>query len=159
MKLLQYMKQTIVKNQIEEYYLSKDQALFSSLPKEAIVECSENQNRYPMVLLNNENELTTFFVLHEKEGVKKYSNNKHAVLLRSFSTNLKYQGKGYGKIALQLLPEYIKNEMSAIDEVVLAVNSMNHPAIKLYKKCGFSDTEKKIKTEYGELLVLNQKIS
>ncbi|MHC5229458.1 GNAT family N-acetyltransferase [Enterococcus sp. LJL99] len=158
MKLLRYENQSSLEKQILNYNLPKEQAIFTSLPKEALLECSNDKNSHPIMLVNNENELTTFFVLQEKEGVEKYSTNKQAVLLRSFSTDVKYQGKGYGKLALQLLPEYIKNKMNLFNEIVLAVNSINVLAINLYKKNGFVDTKKRIKTEYGELLVLNQKI-
>lgn len=158
MKLIEYKGQNKMKEQIEHYHLPKEQAIFSGLPKDSIMEASKDKSRYPIMLVTGDASLITFFVLHEKAGVRAYSDNEQAILLRSFSTDSRYQGKGYGKLALQLLPDYIKNNFESINEIVLAVNSVNVSAIGLYDKSGFIDTNRRIKTDYGELAVLSQTI-
>ncbi|WP_373689076.1 GNAT family N-acetyltransferase [Clostridium sp. YIM B02551] len=62
------------------------------------------------------------------------------MLLRYFSINYPYQGKGYAKKALRLLPSFIKNNFMGINEVLLGVNERNIPAQKLYEKSSFNDT-------------------
>lgn len=158
MKLIEYKEQKKLKKQIDSYHLSENQVIFTAHPKDAVVESSKEKNRYPIVLITNNEILTTFFILHEKEGVYPYSDNKQAILLRSFSTDSKHQGKGFAKMALNLLPDYIRNTFISINEIVLAVNSVNTSAISLYKKSGFIDTTRRIKTDYGSLIVLSQTI-
>ena len=156
MRLIEYDDQIGLMKQIDSYNLLKNQRIFSALPKESIVDSSKKKNRHPIVLVTNNEIVTTFFILQEKEGIETYSDNKHAILLRSFSTNSKYQGNGFAKKALQLLPSYIRSHFESINEIVLAVNSVNTVAITLYKKCGFIDTSRRIKTEYGSLIVFSQ---
>ena len=133
MRLIEYDDQIGLMKQIDSYNLLKNQRIFSALPKESIVDSSKKKNRHPIVLVTNNEIVTTFFILQEKEGIETYSDNKHAILLRSFSTNSKYQGNGFAKKALQLLPSYIRSHFESINEIVLAVNSVNNVAITLYK--------------------------
>ena len=75
-----------------------------------------------------EDTLVTFFVLHKKEGVRPYSKNPNAILLRTFSTDFRYQGKGYALKTLLLQPEFVKENFKDINEIVLAVNLKNEAA-------------------------------
>lgn len=53
----------------------------------------------------------------------------------------KYQGKGYGTIAVELCIDYIKSKpFGASDDVILTCNKENSHAIYIYKKLGFVDT-------------------
>jgi RimJ/RimL family protein N-acetyltransferase len=99
--------------------------------------------------------LVTFFVLHKNEGVKPYSNNIHAILLRAFSTDFRYQGMGYAKKALMLLPPFVKVNFKEINEIVLAVNVQNVVAQKLYQKCGFIDNGVRKMGKKGELIIMS----
>lgn len=60
--------------------------------------------------------------------------------LRKFFIDTKYQGKGYAKQALQLLPEYLIANYSNHTDVFLTVNCKNDIAKNLYLKNGFIDT-------------------
>lgn len=55
------------------------------------------------------------------------------MLLRGSSTDFYHQGKGYAKKSLMLLPGFIHNECSYIDEIVLAVNVKNKQHILFIK--------------------------
>ncbi|MGC6770266.1 GNAT family N-acetyltransferase [Enterococcus sp. LJL51] len=79
--------------------------------------------------------------------------------MRSFSTDWQYQGQGYAKKALLLLDKYIKVHFPKIDEIVLAVNSVNLAAICLYSACGYKETKKRIQTEYGQLWILSKSVA
>ena len=53
----------------------------------------------------------------------------------------KYQGKGYGRAAMELCLTYIAQKpFGASNRVVLTCNRENPNAIGLYKKLGFSET-------------------
>lgn len=139
---------------IEEYYLPDEQLYYSATPKESIESSTNNSDRHPVLAVDN-NELVVFFILHENDGVKPYSDRSNAVLLRSFSTNYKHQGKGYAKQVLQQLPEFMRTHLSYIDTIVLAVNVNNTAAQSLYKKCGYKDEGIRVAGTKGELIVMN----
>ena len=152
MELLTYEKS--YEKKIKDYHLSAEQLRFTGTPKECVAQSETDANRHCILALEN-HELVTFFVLHEKEGVKPYAENPHAMLLRAFSTDLHHQGKGYAKQALLQLPAFIKEQFPHIDQVVLAVNVKNTAAQSLYKKCGYVDEGVRKMGRKGELVIMN----
>jgi len=53
----------------------------------------------------------------------------------------KYQGKGYGSIAIKLCIDYIKSKpFGSSNDVILTCNIDNSIAIHIYEKIGFKDT-------------------
>lgn len=151
MKLLNYHSQ--FEQDIKDYYLPDDQLYFSSMPKESIELSKGNDDRYPIVGVVD-NEVVTFFVLEEKEAVKLYTNDPNTVLLRTFSTNYKHQGKGYAGQCLKLVPEFLKENFPHIEKIVLGVNVKNTAAQRLYKKYGYVDEGGRYMASRGELIVL-----
>ena len=139
---------------IKQYYLSEEQMRYTAAPIDCIPLSNEDSDRHSILAIH-ENELVTFFVLHESEGVKPYSDNENAILLRAFSTNNRHQGKGYAKQALNLLPQYIQNTFPNINEIVLAVNVQNKPAKGLYEKAGFIDQGIRRMGPKGELIIMH----
>lgn len=143
---------------IERYTITEEQLRYTMSPKASIDLVKQDQNRHAILVLN-EDKLVTFFVLHEKEGVKPYSSNEQAILIRAFSTDFYEQGKGYAKAALQLLPDFVLEHFPNINELVLGVNQPNIAAQSLYKKCGFVD-EGRLATGFkGEIKVMSYYIS
>ncbi|WP_107942746.1 GNAT family protein [Metasolibacillus sp. FSL H7-0170] len=149
-----YFYEDRFKNNIDHYELTEEQLHYTSHPKECIKLSNEDSDRYSILAIEDK-ELVTFFDLHKNEGVKPYSNNHHAILVRAFSTDFRHQGKGYAKNALILLPEFIKKNFGEVNEIVLAVNLKNIPAQELYKKCGFVDEGVRKMGEKGELIVMS----
>lgn len=141
-------------NLIESYTLTDEQLRFTGTPKEAIDLSNAEQNRYSILAVKNE-QLVTFFSLHRGEGVKSYSPNDNAILIRSFSTDFYQQGKGYGKNALMLIPGFVRSHFIGINEIVLAVNVKNEMAQALYKKCGYIDEGVREMGRSGELIVMS----
>ncbi|WP_342511991.1 GNAT family N-acetyltransferase [Sporosarcina sp. FSL K6-1522] len=135
------------------YTLTAEQLRFTGAPEVAITLAQTDSSRYPIVAIADE-QLVTFFCLHKGEGIKTFSANEHAILLRSFSTDFHQQGKGYAKRALAHLPAFIKEHFSDITEIVLAVNVRNEAAQALYRKCGYLDTGRRTMGEKGELIVM-----
>ena len=142
---------------IESYMLTADQLYFTDTPKEAIALATRDVDRHP-ILAMEDGLLVTFFVLHTNEGVKPYTDNKHAILVRTFSTSFYHIGKGYGTKALLALPHFLETNYSEINEIVLAVNYRNEAAQGLYQKCGFVDTGLRAQGKKGELIVMSHRI-
>ena len=139
---------------IDQYQLSEEQLEFTGTPSECIELAKENRNRH-CILAMEEGELVTFFVLHEKDGPKSYSDNPAAILLRTFSTAFNHQGKGYAKQSLVLLPDFVRAHFPHGTEIVLGVNLRNTAAQTLYKKCGFIDEGRRMMGKRGEQIVMS----
>lgn len=137
---------------MEDYFLPDEQMNFTSLPLEAIKKCGQDEERHPIVILYD-NKPAGFFVLHGWEGVKEYSDNKEAILLRAYSINYTYQGKGIAKKSLALLPLFVKENFPCKKEIILAVNFNNKTAQQVYQKCGFKDKGIRAMGRKGELLI------
>ncbi|MED4888332.1 GNAT family N-acetyltransferase [Lysinibacillus sp. FSL R7-0073] len=135
---------------VEQYTITEEQLRYTKSPKDSIELAKEDDSRHAVLALDGD-KLVTFFVLHEKEGVKPYSSNEQALLIRSFSTDYHEQGKGYAKAVLQLLPDFVRQHFPLINELVLGVNIPNVTAQALYIKCGFVDKGKQA-TGFGEEL-------
>ena len=142
------------KGAVENFHLTEEQLTYTVHPKECIKLSNEDSER-SSILAVEEDKLVTFFVLHKNQGVKLYSNNNNAILLRAFSTDSRYQGRGYAKMALMLLPEFVKENFKETNEIVLAVNVKNYAAQGLYKKCGYVDEGVRKMGEKGELIILS----
>ena len=78
-----------------------------------------------------------FFILDFGEDKWSLSENANAVLLRSLSINPEFQGKGIGRSAMLLVVEFVQDNFSKVNEIVLAVNKKNEAAHQLYLACGF----------------------
>ena len=153
---LYFYNETLSK-EIEQYVITEEQLRFTGTPQENIMLSNSDADRYPILVMENE-QLVTFFVLHKNEGVKPYSNNNKAILIRAFSTDFHHQGKGYATMALQQLPDFVKAHFNEINELVLAVNSKNDVAQNLYKKCGYIDEGVRTMGTRGELIVMSYRI-
>ncbi|SDC94148.1 Acetyltransferase (GNAT) family protein [Terribacillus halophilus] len=139
---------------INTYTLSEEQLRFTGHPAYSVPLCREEPNRHA-VLGMDDNRLVTYFVLHEQEGVHPFSDNPNAILLRTLSTDHQNLGKGYGKAALQQLPDFVQMQFPHVNEIVLAVNETNEFARKLYEKCGYQDTGRRVMGSKGILIVMS----
>jgi len=143
---------------IERYTITEEQLRYTMSPKESIELVKQDKNRHAVLVLE-EGKLVTFFVLHEKDGVKPYSSNKQAILIRAFSTDFYEQEKGYAKAALQLLPDFVLEHFPTMNELVLVVNLPNTAAQSLYKKCGFIDDGRMASGFRAEIKVMSYYLS
>lgn len=139
---------------IETYTITDEQLQFTGIPKESIEFSQAVDNHYPILALEND-QLVTFFALHTREGAEPYSANANAILIRTFSTDFHHQRKGYAQQALALVPAFVAEHFTEINEIVLAVNIKNQAAQALYAKCGFIDNGVRAMGRRGELIVLS----
>lgn len=149
-----YIYNDSFKQHIEQYQLTAAQLEFTGTPQECIEISREDDNRHDILAIED-GKLVVFFVLHRHEGVKPYADNEHAILIRAFSTDFHYQGQGYAKKALLLLPDFVKQQFSNVNEIVLAVNARNEAAQGLYKKCGYTDRGVRRMGIKGELIIMH----
>lgn len=145
------------KKAIEQYELTEEQLRFTGAPIEGNKLVLEDSERYAVLAIEGGN-LVTYLNLHTNEGVKPFSINPNAILLRTFSTDFRYQGKGYAKQVLKLLPDFVKQHFKEINEIVLAVNLQNEAAQNLYKKCGYVDEGERRMGKKGELIIMSHSL-
>ncbi len=61
--------------------------------------------------------------------------------LRAFFIDVEFQGRGYGKSAVKLLPPYLSKHYSSYESICLTVNCKNPSAYKCYISGGFFDID------------------
>jgi len=145
-------------SQLEKYFLPEEQLKYTGLPLDNIEKCKIEDARHAILILLND-EPVGFFVLHGWEGVKAYSENEDAILLRAYSVNMEYQGKGIAKQSLKLLPSFVKENFPGKNEIILAVNHKNEAAQHVYKKGGFIDKGVRVMGRKGQLFIMHMNFS
>ncbi|WP_316570526.1 GNAT family N-acetyltransferase [Neobacillus sp. YIM B06451] len=133
----------------ERYLLPEEQQKFTAMPLEALKACEEESGRHPVVIMYN-GEPAGFFVLHEGEGIAKFTENKEDILLRAYSINSSYQGLGIATLSLRQLGGFVKQNFPDKTEIILAVNHANVAAQHVYRKSGFVDRGRRIMGRIGE---------
>ncbi|WP_251009422.1 MULTISPECIES: GNAT family N-acetyltransferase [unclassified Bacillus (in: firmicutes)] len=137
---------------LSNYNLSEEQQRYTALPVDALEKCDSEPDRHPMIILYGR-QPAGFFVLHGWEGVKAYSENKEAILLRAYSINAEYQGKGIASQSITLLGPFVKKHFPNVNEIILAVNHANVVAQNVYKKGGFVDKGITAMGREGEMFI------
>lgn len=121
------------------YLLNDEQAKFTALPNHWF---DDNRNTAYKIVICFDNQPIGFFVLDNGQDKYDYTDDDMALLLRSMSVSPLFQNKGYAKLALLQLKEFIKNHKISCNKIVLGVNHKNIPAQKLYEKADFIKTDK-----------------
>ncbi|MDR7071466.1 GNAT family N-acetyltransferase [Fictibacillus barbaricus] len=142
---------------ISEYDLPEEQAIFTTIPSQVIETFKLDKWNQPYVVLADD-DLAGFFVLYGDPSGNFYTDNKKAIVFKSFSIDLRHQKKGYALQTLEILPALIKEKYPDKDEILLTVHHTNTPAIHLYKKSAFLNKGIRYAGEYGEELVFHYEI-
>ena len=140
-----------------KYDLPSDQLEFTGLPQDIIKRDAENPDKH-LVIIKARNEVAGFFELDESDDRKKYSDNPKALLLRGYSVNPKFQGRGIATGSIYALPDFIRREYPSFNEVMVGVNARNIPAQRVFRKAGFEDTGRKVMRPKGEQIVMSMRI-
>lgn len=127
------------------YQLPPEQAPFTALPEKVFERiAARNAQRdfsaIPVSILLQDRAIG-LFVLDSGSDLNLWTENTHAVFLRSLSINPAFQGQGIGTMVMQYLPEFIVRHIPelSVNEIVLGVNRENKAAQKLYSKIGFNE--------------------
>ncbi|MCC5893413.1 GNAT family N-acetyltransferase [Exiguobacterium sp.] len=136
---------------LEAFTLPLDQEKYTTLPRD--IDSPLPEGVHPIVIVADSP--VGFFLLHDTEQVRTYTESEHALLLSIFSINHPSQGSGYAKAALRQLPAYVRQKFPKAPEVVLSVNLKNDAAFALYEKVGFSDTGRRITGPVGEQRIMS----
>ena len=145
-------------DELASYRLDEVQSQFSRVPSEVFSDPKMmNEERFHYCILQND-AAVGFFTLDFSADRFDYSTNPNAVLLRSFSMNPAFQGKGIAKIALLQLPELVKKQFSNTNEIAFSVNARNLNAYHLYLKSGFLDSDRIYEGKKGPQYVMYKKL-
>lgn len=146
-------------NDVTGYTLPAEQISFTALPEavfERLEQRTDSDARPVTIMLSGVP--IGFFVLDY--GTDKYdlTSNTDSLLVRSLSVNPIYQGKGYGKKAMELIDDFVQEHYPAVNELVLAVNAGNDTAFKMYVAVGYAYEGKTREGIMGTQLLLSKKI-
>lgn len=122
---------------ILDFELSERQQIYSSLPIQVLDDALEDDDRIANIVLNQENEVVGFFVLHQYYQHEGYDTPEHVVYVRSLSINEKYQGNGYGTKIMMNLPNYVQSLFDDFNHLYLVVDAENQAAWNVYERAGF----------------------
>lgn len=124
-------------------------------PLQLIKKFSNQKDRIPIVILNNTGILVGFFYLHLNDGPSSYGYfDQNIALIRGFSIDDRFQNRGYASEGLTIIFPFVNEHInSKIDKLILVVHIENIPAIKAYRKAGFT---KRLKTIEGNLDILQK---
>ena len=126
-------------------------------PMDALTESLHETEKHPILILKGR-ELIGFFILQLGVGVSTFTDNPKAILFRAHSIDLNYQGEGYAKKSLELLPDYVRYHYPMINEIVLSVSIDNISSQMLYIQSGFSNTQQRINIGDSIEFVLAKKL-
>ncbi len=153
-KLIPYEEK--YRNAIINYDLPKEQAIYTSYPIEALEQIKSEQEIPVLILL--EKEVVGFFILDGRPKANLYTHNKNAIVFKSFSIDIRFQGKRIAEQTMNLLPIFTKKIIAYKNEIILTVHHTNIPAISLYRKCDFVDNGIRYSGEHGEEIVYHYDI-
>lgn len=131
-----------------EYCLPPEQSLFTSMPDEVLKTFQSDIFNQPFVIYFDQ-QLVGWFALYTDQSGNIYTNNKQAILLKSFSIDVRFQKRGFGLDSLILLPNIVKQQYKDKNEIILTVHETNDAAISLYRKAGFIHEGENYNGEYG----------
>ncbi|MFD1388800.1 GNAT family N-acetyltransferase [Oceanobacillus oncorhynchi subsp. oncorhynchi] len=141
-------------DRLYQFELPEEQHQFTALPEE-VADLAEGQHG---VMIMNHEEPVVFFLLHQTDRVKEYTDNPHAILLTALSIDQAHQRKGYARKGMRLLEDFVKDTFPECDEIILAVNHKNTAEQKLYQQVAFADTGIRKEGPKGEQYILALKL-
>ena len=138
------------RTKLYDFELSERQQIYSSLPKTVLDDAIKDEDRIANIVLNEQNKVIGFFVLHQYYQHKGYDTPKKVVYVRSLSINEKYQGNGYGTKIMMFLPQYVQYLFPEFNHLYLVVDAENKGAWNVYERAGFMHTATKEEGPIGK---------
>lgn len=133
---LQFFKQEYLSE--VNYTLDENQLRFTATPLQAVQRIKERNdiNAFPIAIFDDD-QVAGFFVLDFGDDKLDLTDNESSVLLRSFSINPEMQGRGVGKDAMLKVTDFVTENFTHCNEIVLAVNQKNESAYHIYIQAGY----------------------
>lgn len=138
------------RTKLYDFELSERQQIYSSLPKTVLDDAIKDEDRIANIVLNEQNKVIGFFVLHQYYQHEGYDTPKKVVYVRSLSINEKYQGNGYGTKIMMFLPQYVQYLFPEFNHLHLVVDAENKGAWNVYERAGFMHTATKEEGPIGK---------
>ena len=120
------------RTKLYDFELSERQQIYSSLPKTVLDDAIKDEDRIANIVLNEQNKVIGFFVLHQYYQHEGYDTPKKVVYVRSLSINEKYQGNGYGTKIMMFLPQYVQYLFPEFNHLYLVVDAENKGPWNVY---------------------------
>ncbi|WP_375179331.1 GNAT family N-acetyltransferase [Enterococcus rotai] len=138
---------------INDYCLSQKKRRYVREPKIAIALTKKDPHRHAVLVFEHD-QLVAFMTLYEAQGGSPYSTNKNNILVQDFSTDYRHLGKGYAKQATHLLPAFIHQHFSTIDQLTIIVNEDKAFTQSLCRQAGFKEADNHLPPIYGSQVFL-----
>lgn len=138
------------REELENFKLSKAQHAFTSLPVEILDAALDDKDKYPVVVLNSDDDIVGFFQLHKNYQHVGYATPEDVIYIRSLSVNESFQGRGYGTMIAMQLPSYVQANFGDLEHFYLVVDGDNEAAWNLYERAGFINVAIKEHGPIGE---------
>jgi RimJ/RimL family protein N-acetyltransferase len=133
-----------------DFKLSDRQQIYSSLPKDVLEDALIDEDRIANIVLNEEDQVVGFFVLHQFYQHEGYDTPEQVVYIRSLSINEAFQGNGYGTQIMMFIPQYVQTVFPDFNHLYLVVDAENKGAWNLYERAGFMHTATKEEGPIGK---------
>jgi RimJ/RimL family protein N-acetyltransferase len=133
-----------------DFKLSERQQIYSSLPKDVLDDALTDEDRIANIVLNEEDQVVGFFVLHQFYQHEGYDTPEQVVYIRSLSINEAFQGNGYGTQIMMFIPQYVQTVFPDFNHLYLVVDAENKGAWNLYERAGFMHTATKEEGPIGK---------
>jgi RimJ/RimL family protein N-acetyltransferase len=133
-----------------DFKLSDRQQIYSSLPKDVLDDALTDEDRIANIVLNEEDQVVGFFVLHQFYQHEGYDTPEQVVYIRSLSINEAFQGNGYGTQIMMFIPQYVQTVFPDFNHLYLVVDAENKGAWNLYERAGFMHTATKEEGPIGK---------
>lgn len=144
---------------LDSYKLNKTQSDFTATIGYCINERKDTEDVLKTLVTVLYKDLPVgFFVLDRGEDKFNITSNPNAILVRSFSINPDYQGKGIGTKSMELVVDFTKKHIPNVNEIVLSVNFKNNNAYHVYLNSGYVDNNQTIMGRMGAQHVLSKRI-
>ncbi|ALS02601.1 GNAT family acetyltransferase [Enterococcus silesiacus] len=124
---------------IDNYCLSEKKLRYVREPKIALTLTKKDPKRHAVLVFEGEY-LVAFMTLFEATEGSPYSDNNSSLLVQDLSTDYRHLRNGYIKQAVELLPSFIRQHFSMIDQLIIVVNEDKAFTQALRLEAGFKDT-------------------
>lgn len=129
--------------QTETYQLSvkPEQAAFTASDLKSVIESLQSYEDGHLIL--HHDTVVGFFLLDTEYSKHYQFNDQNAIGVRSLLIDHRYQGHGFGRLAMAALPDYVREHYSAFNAIQLTVNCRNSTAYTCYLKANFKALEER----------------